>query len=113
MENVVEEKYSNEKFIVCLEDGSNKVATPITRLKIDGTDTEYYYYSIDDEMDKEKVSILASRIVTDTEGNESLKDLENEEERQIAYQLFAQTYKILKNKKKEENNPVTESEQVA
>ena len=113
MENAVESKYSNEKFIVCLEDGTNKVATPITRLKIEGTDTEYYYYSLDDEMDQEKVSILASRIITDSEGNETLKDLENEEERQIAYQLFAQTYKILKDKKKEENNTVVEADQAA
>ena len=95
--------YSNEKFIVCLEDGTNKVATPITRLKIDGTDTEYYYYALDDDNDKEKVSILASRIKNEVDENgenyEKLVDLENEEERQIAYQLFAQTYKIIKDEK--------------
>ena len=62
MENVVEEKYSNEKFIVCLEDGSNKVATPITRLKIEGTDTEYYYYSIDDEHINEIVNLSIDHI---------------------------------------------------
>lgn len=107
MENNVDVKFVNEKFIISLENGQTKVATPITRLKIEGTDTEYYYYSIDDDNDSEKVSILASRIVVEDENGkkvETLKDLENEEERQIAFQLFSETYKILKARKGKQEN---------
>ncbi len=105
MENNVDVKFVNEKFIISLENGQTKVATPITRLQIEGTDTEYYYYSIDDDNDPDKVSILASRIVVEDENGkkvETLKDLENEEERQMAFQLFSETYKILKNRKNKE-----------
>ena len=52
-----------------------------------------YYYSIDDGNDS--VSILASRIVVEN-GQEIFKDLENEEERQVAYELFSETYKKIK-----------------
>ena len=78
MENNVDVKFVNEKFIISLENGQTKVATPITRLQIEGTDTEYYYYSIDDDNDPDKVSILASRIVVEDENgkmNLSLKDI--------------------------------------
>ena len=82
-----------EKFIVMLEDGRKVPATPITRLKVEGTDIIYQYYSIDDGNDS--VSILASRIVIEN-GQEIFKDLENEEERQVAYELFSETYKKIK-----------------
>lgn len=101
MENNVDVKYTKDKFLVSLETGQTKVATPITRLKIDGTDAEYLYYSIEDDEDKDKVLILASRIVIKEENGqkvETIKDLENEEERQIAFQLFSETYKKLKSK---------------
>lgn len=92
-----------EKFFVVLEDGRRVEATPITRLKLEGTDVEYQYYSIDEE--NGEVSILSSRIgVKDNE--EFLIDLKDEEERQIAYELFSETYKKLKEeqkKQKEEN----------
>lgn len=104
MDNKVDVRFTSDKFIISLETGQTKVATPITRLKIEGTDTEYLYYSIDDDENKDKVSILASRIIIkDEDGKkiETLKDLENEEERQIAFQLFSETYKILKSEKEE------------
>ena len=82
-----------EKFIVMLEDGRKVPATPITRLKVEGTDIIYQYYSIDDGNDS--VSILESRIVVEN-GQEIFKDLENEEERQVAYELFSETYKKIK-----------------
>lgn len=86
-----------EKFIVMLEDGREVPATPITRLKVEGTDITYQYYSIDD--DNDNVSILASRIVVEN-GQEVFKDLENEEERQVAYELFSETYKKIKAQEK-------------
>lgn len=89
----------DENFLIKLEDGKIKPATPITRLKIDGTDTEYFYYAIDDENDASKASILASRLVVeDKDGQkiEVLKDLKDEEERKVAFRLFSEAYSIIK-----------------
>lgn len=82
-----------EKFNVILEDGKEVEATLITRLKVAGTDIEYAYYSIDEE--NNNVSILASRVVVEN-NQEVFKDLESEEERQVAYELFSETYKRIK-----------------
>ncbi len=93
-----------DKFFVVLEDGSRKCATPITRLKIDGKNIEYLYYSIDDDEEgsqSSSVSILASRIEV-KDNQEILVNLKDEEERQIAYELFSETYKNLKQAIKEE-----------
>lgn len=86
-----------KKFFVVLEDGRRVEATPITRLKLEGTDVEYIYYSIDEE--NNEVSILASRIQV-VDDSEVLIDLKDEEERQIAYELFSETYKKLKEQQK-------------
>lgn len=89
----------NENFLIKLEDGKIKTATPITRLKIQGTDTEYFYYAIDDENDSNKASILASRLVVedkDGQKTETLKDLADEEERKVAFQLFSEAYSMIK-----------------
>lgn len=88
-----------EKFFVVLEDGRRVEATPITRLELDGTDIEYLYYSIDEE--NGEVSILSSRIGV-KDGEEFLIDLKDEEERQIAYELFSETYKKLKEEQKKQ-----------
>lgn len=85
----------DEKFTVILEDGREVLATPITRLSIEGTDIIYQYYSIDNDEDDDSVSILASRIVVEN-GQEIFKDLEDEVERQVAYDLFTETYKKIK-----------------
>ena len=88
-----------EKFFVVLEDGRRVEATPITRLKLGETDVEYIYYSIDEENDE--VSILASRL--EVRNNEEVfVDLKDEEERQIVYELFSETYKKLKEEQKKE-----------
>lgn len=88
------------KFFVVLEDGRRVKATPITRLTLEGQNIIYQYYSIDEENDE--VSILASRVEI-KDGVEVLVDLENEEERQIAYELFSETYKRLKEEQKKKN----------
>lgn len=92
-----------DKFFVVLEDGSRKSATPITRLKIEEKNIEYLYYSIDEDNEEKEdsnVSILASRIEV-KDNQEILVDLQDEEERQIAYELFSETYKNLKQAIKE------------
>ncbi len=83
----------DEKFFVILQDGRRVQATPITRLKLEGTDVEYLYYSIDEG--KSDVAILASKIEI-KDNKEVLVDLKDEEERQIAYELFSETYKKIK-----------------
>lgn len=94
-----------EKFFVILENGKRVEATPITRLKLEGTDIEYLYYSIDEE--NNEVSILSSRIEPKGD-HEVLVDLKDEEERQIAYELFSETYKKLKEEQKKEKESIEE-----
>lgn len=89
-----------EKFFVVLKNGERVEITPITRLKLEGTDIEYLYYSLDE--DNNEVSILSSRIEV-RDGIEVLVDLKDEEERQIAYELFSETYKKLKEQQKRES----------
>ena len=57
--------FVSSHFLIKLQDGNIKPATPITRLKINGTDTEYFYYAIDDDNDANKASILASRLTVE------------------------------------------------
>ena len=89
----------DDKFFVVLEDGRRVQATPITRLKLSGTDVEYLYFSIDEE--NNEVSIMATRIEV-KDNKEILVDLKDEEERQIAYELFSETYKKLKEEQKKD-----------
>lgn len=89
----------NENFLIKFKDGDIKPATPITRLRIDGTDTEYFYYAVDDDTDTNKASIMASRLVVEEKNGvkmEVLKDLADEEERKIAFQLFSEVYSMIK-----------------
>ena len=108
MENGVNEVVTNlnENFLIKLQDGNIKAATPITRLKINGTDTEYFYYAIDDENDSNKASILASRLTIEEKNGqkmEVLKDLADEEERKLAFQLFSEAYSMIKKENKTNN----------
>lgn len=90
----------DEKFILTLDNGKKVPATPITRLLVDGTEIEYFYYSIEeDDSDSGDVAILASRILVE-DGKEKLVDLADEEERQVAYNLFSETYKRVKQESK-------------
>ncbi len=90
-----------EKFIVELDNGKKVPATPITRLSSDETGIEYFYYSIeeDDFNSSGEVSILASRVIVE-DGKEKLVDLADENERQLAYNLFSETYKKIKQEAK-------------
>lgn len=84
-----------EKFTVVLKNGKEVLATPIIRLKVEETDITYQYYSIEDDENSNSVSIIAQRVVVE-DNQEVLKDLINEDERQVAYELFSETYKKIK-----------------
>lgn len=85
-----------EKFEVNIEGLGKKEATLITIIKSEEKNIEYVYYSIDEE--DESASIYASKIVNE-DGKDVIKNLDNEEERQYAYNLFSETYKKLKDEK--------------
>ena len=84
-----------DKFEVELANGNKKEATLITRVKPEGKDIEYIYYFIEDEEDSNNVAIYASKVVKEDNKN-VMKDLENEDERQEAYNIFSETYKSLR-----------------
>lgn len=87
-------------FIVEDENGKEIEATEITRMKVEDTDLEYLIYSIDDESDTRDVNeddkqviIMAARIVKDENGEETLENLDDEEEKQAVYEAFSESYK--------------------
>lgn len=89
-----------DNFIIEDENGKEHEAVTIVRMKVEDTDLEYLIYSIDDETDtrdvpdeEKDVIILASRIEKDAEGNEVLKDIEDEEEKDAVFEAFNEAYK--------------------
>ncbi len=75
-------------------DGKDKVANIITRLELEDTGIEYIYYYLDDELDQNGDNYLFSaRVETDDDGNEEVIEIQDEEEKQIAFELFSNTYK--------------------
>ncbi len=89
-----------EKFEIELVDGTRKEATLVTRIKSLEKNIEYIYYAVDDDQEENgNSSIYASKIGVDN-NQEIIKNLDDEEERQYAYKLFAETYKKLKSQKK-------------
>lgn len=91
-----------EKFEIELIDGTKKEASLVTIIKSKDNNIEYIYYSIDeDELQDGNVSIYASKIVNEN-GEDVVKNLDNEDERQYAYKLFSETYKKLKEQKTQE-----------
>lgn len=91
-----------EKFEVEFVDGSKKEASLVTIIKSEEKGIEYIYYSIDEDDNEDgNVSIYASKIINEN-GEDVVKNLDNEDERQYAYKLFSETYKKLKEQKTEE-----------
>ena len=89
-----------EKFEIELIDGTKKQATLIAVIKSEEKNIEYVYYSIDDDDEEDgNASIFASKIV-ETDGKEFIQNLDDEDDRQYAYNLFSETYKKLREQKK-------------
>jgi len=86
-----------EKFKVNIEGLGEKEASLVTIIKSEENNIEYIYYSIDEE--DGSASIYASKFVT-VDGKEIIDNLDDEKERQYAYDLFSKTYKSLKEENK-------------
>lgn len=92
-----------EKFEIELENGEKKEATLITRIKPESKDCEYIYYAIEDDDnsgDEGTATIYASKIKEEN-GKKIIDNLDDEEERQYAYKVFSETYKKLRDEKKD------------
>lgn len=85
-----------EKFEVNIEGIGKTEATLVTVIKSEEKNIEYVYYSIDEE--DGSASIYASKFVN-IDGKDIIRNLDDEEERQYAYNLFSETYKKLKSQK--------------
>lgn len=85
-----------ETFEVTLTDGTKKQAKVLTTIKQDGVDTEYFYYSVEEDGN---VSIYSAKLVNEN-GKSVMKNLDNEEERQEAYRVFSETYKAIRESNK-------------
>ena len=74
--------------------GIDKIAHIVTRLELENTGIEYIYYNVDDEKnDDGEYLLFASRIENNEDGQEEIIELENEEEKRIAFELFSHVYK--------------------
>ena len=89
-----------ETFIVEDENGKDIEATVITRMQVEDTDLEYLIYSIDDETDtrdvpddEKQIIIMAAKIIKNENGEETLSNIEDEEEKKAVYEAFSETYK--------------------
>lgn len=76
-------------------DGEEKVANMVTRIYANQIGLEYIYYYIKEEDDNEgtQKTLLASRINTLDDGSDEITAIESEEERELAFKLFKDSYK--------------------
>lgn len=86
-----------ETFEITLTDGTKKQAKVLTTIKQEGVDTEYFYYSV--EENDGNVSIYAAKLVKEN-GKDVMKNLDDENERQEAYRVFSETYKAIRESNK-------------
>lgn len=74
--------------------GVDKIAHIVTRLELENTDIEYIYYNVDGEKNTDGDYLLfASRIENKEDGTEEIIEIENDEEKKIAFELFSRAFK--------------------
>ena len=73
-----------ETFIMIDENGNEKEAEIITIIEIDNK--EYVIYAVN--KNEESDNIFASRIIKDENGNEVLKSIENQEEKNKVFEII-------------------------
>ena len=74
--------------------GVDKIAHIVTRLELENTDIEYIYYNVDGEKNTDGDYLLfASRIENNEDGTEEIVEIENDEEKKIAFELFSRAFK--------------------
>ena len=77
--------------------GIDKIAHIVTRLGLENTNIEYIYYNVDGEKNTNNDCLLfSSRIKVNEDGTEEIIEIENEEEKKIAFELFSNAFKNLK-----------------
>lgn len=77
---------SDKKFEVIDEQGNKREAEMLTVLKIDETEREYAIYSIS-KPDTNEVIICASILVKDANGNETIADITNMDEKTMVINI--------------------------
>lgn len=93
---IIEKGMFMNKFEININ-GIDKVAHIVARLKLENTDIEYIYYNIDDEKNINGDYLLfASRIQLNENGTEEITEIENDEEKGIAFELFSRAFKGIK-----------------
>mgnify|MGYP004667201689 FL=1 len=76
--------------------GVDKIAHIVTRLELENIGIEYIYYNVDDEKNVDDEYLLfASRIKVNEDGTEEIDEIENDEEKKIAFELFSTAFKNL------------------
>ena len=74
--------------------GVDKVAHLVTRLELPNTGIEYIYYNVDGEKNiNGEYLLFASRIKTNEKGMEEIIEIDNDEEKKIAFEIFSRTFK--------------------
>lgn len=77
--------------------GVDKIAHIVTRLELENTGIEYIYYNVDGEKNiNDDYLLFASRIKVNEDGTEEINEIENDEEKNIAFELFSTAFKNLK-----------------
>lgn len=75
-------------------DGIDKIAHIVTRLAIKGSGVEYIYYNVDGEKDEnDDLFLFVSRVEVDDDGNDEIIEIEDDEEKKLAFDIFQNTYK--------------------
>ena len=77
-------------------DGIDKAAHIVTRLEVTGTGVEYIYYNVDGEKDENgDLYLFTSRVKSNEDGTDEIIEIENEDEKKIAFEIFSKAYKEL------------------
>lgn len=75
-------------------EGIDKIAHVVARLEVEDTGIEYIYYNIDDEKDLNgDYFLFAARVETSVDGTEEIVEIENEEEKKVAFDIFSTAFK--------------------
>ena len=77
--------------------GIDKIAHIVTRLELENTGIEYIYYNVDGEKNTNNDYLLfASRIKVNEDGTEEIVEIDDDEEKKIAFELFSTAFKGIK-----------------
>ena len=78
-------------------DGIDKTAHIVTRLEVTGTGVEYIYYNVDGEKDENgDLYLFTSRVKSNEDGTDEIIEIENEDEKKIAFEIFSKACSLVK-----------------